>query len=49
MEYKGEKGKLFKRNFAGEMMDRYLDLDLLDYGFVYHRDPNFPVDYYDAR
>jgi spore coat polysaccharide biosynthesis protein SpsF len=35
---------LFKRDFAGEMMDRYPDLKLLDYGFVYHRDPAFPDD-----
>ena len=42
VEYRGNKGKLFKRDFAGEMMDRYPDLALLDYGFTYHRDNNFP-------
>jgi len=42
--YRGNSGKLFKRDFAGEMLDRYSDLQLLDYGFVYHRDPQFPVD-----
>ena len=42
VEYRGNKGKLFKRDFAGEMMDRYPDLVLLDYGFTYHRDNNFP-------
>ncbi len=41
VEYRGNKGKLFKRDFAGEMMDRYPDLTLLDYGFIYHRDYNF--------
>ncbi|MGE8064019.1 pseudaminic acid biosynthesis-associated methylase [Pseudomonas sp. NPDC089569] len=42
--YRGNSGKLFKRDFAGEMLDRYADLQLLDYGFGYHRDPRFPVD-----
>ncbi|MFJ2428653.1 pseudaminic acid biosynthesis-associated methylase [Pseudomonas sp. NPDC087804] len=42
--YRGKSGKLFKRDFAGEMLDRYADLQLLDYGFVYHRDPQFPAD-----
>lgn len=42
--YRGYSGKLFKRDFAGEMLDQYPDLSLLDYGFVYHRDPNFPQD-----
>jgi pseudaminic acid biosynthesis-associated methylase len=37
IEYRGEKGKLWKRDFAGEMMDAY-PLRLVDYGFVYHRD-----------
>jgi len=35
---------LFKRDFAGEMLERFADLKLLDYGFVYRRDPNFPQD-----
>ena len=42
--YRGKSGLLFKRDFAGEMMDKYSDLKLVDYGFVYHRDPNFPSD-----
>ncbi len=42
--YRGHSGKLFKRDFAGEMMDCYGDLRLVDYGFVYHRDPQFPLD-----
>lgn len=42
--YRGHSGKLFKRDFAGEMLDRFRDLRLLDYGFVYHRDNNFPLD-----
>ncbi|MGY1891072.1 pseudaminic acid biosynthesis-associated methylase [Pseudomonas sp. SDT291_1_S447] len=44
VSYRGNSGKLFKRDFAGEMLDRYADLHLLDYGFVYHRDPQFPAD-----
>ncbi len=42
--YRGEKDKLFKRDFAGEMLDRFSDLRLVDYGFSYHRDSNFPQD-----
>lgn len=33
---------LYKRDFAGELMDRF-SLTLRDYGFVYHRDEN-PMD-----
>lgn len=44
VSYRGNSGKLFKRDFAGEMLDRFADLHLLDYGFGYHRDPQFPVD-----
>ena len=43
IEYRGNKDKLFKRDFAGEMMDRFT-LKLVDYGFSYHRDLNFPQD-----
>ncbi|QVL50178.1 MAG: hypothetical protein KFB96_06875 [Thiocapsa sp.] len=35
---------MFKRDFAGEMLDRYPDLELIDYGFIYRRDPVFPQD-----
>jgi pseudaminic acid biosynthesis-associated methylase len=44
VSYRGHAGKLFKRDFAGEILDQYPDLHLLDYGFVWHRDPNFPQD-----
>lgn len=37
--YRGQRNKLFKRDFAGEMLDRFHNLALRDYGFVYHRDP----------
>jgi pseudaminic acid biosynthesis-associated methylase len=36
--YRGHRGRLFKRDFAGDLLDRYADLALRDYGFVYHRD-----------
>lgn len=42
--YRGHTDKLFKRDFAGEMLDKYSDLKLVDYGFSYHRDNNFPQD-----
>ena len=43
LEYRGHTGKLFKRDFAGEILDRFDDLRLVDYGFVYHRG-RFPMD-----
>ena len=36
--YRGHSGKLFKRDFAGEIMDKFEDVRLIDYGFAYHRD-----------
>lgn len=42
--YRGHKNKLFKRDFAGDLLDKHPDLRLVDYGFSYHRDPNFPQD-----
>lgn len=42
--YRGNVGKLFKRDFAGEILDKFSDLELIDYGFIYHRDNNFPAD-----
>jgi spore coat polysaccharide biosynthesis protein SpsF len=44
VSYRGHEGRLFKRDFAGEMLDRFGDLQLVDYGFCYHRDPQFPQD-----
>ncbi|WP_018405476.1 pseudaminic acid biosynthesis-associated methylase [Marinobacter gelidimuriae] len=44
VRYRGHEGKLFKRDFAGEIMDQFPDLKLIDYGFVYHKDNNFPQD-----
>lgn len=44
LPYRGHEGKLFKRDFAGELMDKYPDLKLIDYGFCYYRDPVFLQD-----
>ena len=43
VEYRGHAERLFKRDFAGELMDQFPDLKLVDYGFVYHRDNTFPL------
>jgi spore coat polysaccharide biosynthesis protein SpsF len=42
--YRGHMDRLFKRDFAGEIMDFHPELRLVDYGFAYHRDPSFPQD-----
>jgi pseudaminic acid biosynthesis-associated methylase len=42
--YRGHDNRLFKRDFAGDLLERYDDLRLVDYGFVYRRDPVFPLD-----
>ena len=42
--YRGHAARLYKRDFAGELLSLYPDLRLIDYGFVYHRDPVFPGD-----
>lgn len=42
--YRGHLDRLFKRDFAGEMLNKYNELKLIDYGFGYKRDAKFPVD-----
>jgi pseudaminic acid biosynthesis-associated methylase len=42
--YRGHTDRLFKRDFAGEILDQFPQMRLIDYGFVYHRDLNFPQD-----
>jgi pseudaminic acid biosynthesis-associated methylase len=42
--YRGFDDRLFKRDFAGELLDRHPDLELFDYGFCYRGDPVFPQD-----
>lgn len=44
LPYRGHENRLFKRDFAGEFLDTYSDVELVDYGFCYRRDPNFPQD-----
>ena len=44
VNYRGHSDRLFKRDFCGEILDRYPVLQLIDYGFCYHRDPSFPQD-----
>lgn len=44
VSYRGHDDRLFKRDFAGELLDRFPDLSLLKYGFAYHRDPAFLQD-----
>ena len=41
--YRGNEERLFKRDFAGELIDKF-NLNLVDYGFSYHRDKHFPQD-----
>ncbi len=44
ISYRGHSDRLFKRDFAGEILTKYPDMRLVDYGFAYRRDPNFPQD-----
>ena len=44
VRYRGHNDRLFKRDFAGEILERYSDLKLVDYGFCYKRDKAFPQD-----
>ena len=43
IDYRGHAGKLFKRDFAGEILDMFPDLALRSYGFAWHRDPACPA------
>lgn len=42
--YRGHSDRLFKRDFAGEFLEKFSDCRLIDYGFAYHKDPVFPQD-----
>lgn len=44
ISYRGHTDRLFKRDFAGEMLEKFSDLNLVDYGFAYRGDPAFPQD-----
>jgi pseudaminic acid biosynthesis-associated methylase len=43
VEYRGYQNRLFKRDFAGELIDKY-NLKLIDYGFNYKREKYYPHD-----
>jgi len=44
VSYRGIDHALFKRDFAGEILDSTPVLRLVYYGFTYHRDPVHPLD-----
>jgi pseudaminic acid biosynthesis-associated methylase len=44
VSYRGHDERLFKRDFAGELLERHPELRLLDYGFCWRGDPTFPMD-----
>jgi pseudaminic acid biosynthesis-associated methylase len=44
ISFRGNQDRLFKRDFAGEILAKYKDLKLVNYGFVYKGDPSFPQD-----
>ena len=43
ISYRGHEDRLFKRDFAGDLIDHY-SMKLVDYGFVYKRDNWAPQD-----
>ena len=42
--YRGKTDRLFKRDFAGELMIHHKEMELCDYGFLYRKDRSFPQD-----
>jgi pseudaminic acid biosynthesis-associated methylase len=44
IQYRGHSDRLFKRDFAGEFLAKYPLSELIDYGFLYRKDPAFPQD-----
>jgi pseudaminic acid biosynthesis-associated methylase len=42
--YRGHENRLFKRDFAGELWSQFPSLRLVDYGFVWSKDPVAPKD-----
>ena len=42
--YRGHQDRLFKRDFAGEFLDKFKNTVLIDYGFAYKGDAAFPQD-----
>ena len=43
IEFQGRSDVLWKRDFAGDMLDLYPDLSVIDYGFTWRRDPVTPL------
>lgn len=43
VSYRGHSERLFKRDFAGEIMQTF-NFSLKDWGFVYNKDEYFPQD-----
>jgi pseudaminic acid biosynthesis-associated methylase len=43
IKYRGETGALFKRDFGGELLERFPDLRLVDYGFFSRHDAAIPL------
>lgn len=43
IDYRGHKDRLFKRDFAGELISKF-NLRLISYGFNYHLDPYYTND-----
>ena len=41
ISHRGFKNKLFKRDYVGEILEKFSDVQLLDYGFIYKRDKNY--------
>ena len=44
VNYRGNNDCLFKRDFAGEFLERHRNFRLIDYSFVYHNDNVFQGD-----
>lgn len=44
VRYRGHDDRLFKRDFAGEMLAKFPGLRLVKYGFAYRGDQSFPLD-----
>lgn len=44
LSYRGHSERMYKRDFAGDILARHPRLALVDYGCTYRRDPNFAQD-----
>ena len=42
--YRGHKNRLYKRDFAGDLLKKFKKIKLIDYGFIYKNDPKYPLD-----